>query len=1714
MKGFRKKGRCRCLAWVLLFSLLLPMCPIESVVSPDSVWAAMQNLFHWYVGADAATVGKSSNDDADIEDDKREYDQESSGSQNIITPDNAVPNYTSYKGMSDWQNRKSFDAPENTYSLTVASGVNAGESVLYFLIEYEDVSGHPGFQTIFPTVDARERSRAFLDYYAKGGNVNDSFGKNLAGGLNYKESDSSEKALDAWTVQDFIFQTDTEISKVEKVELYLSTGKWSVQGASVYKVKRYKGYEEYGLISGQTFLDFEGDMIADFKKKSSGTITLKPVSGMPDSVIGMAAADGSSSYFTIEQYKEGQNKKKYATEDALYTIRMDFADQKGAGIDAFINEKKTLLKEDNGIVEDITAEIQYVDKHGWNRKVTLPVILSSFATARLQAQNSALLSFAGRGDTIAFPGWYPELDSVSADISLYVGDAARKRLNDVGLSVKSATSEMTKSLNALSSDDIALSGMSFYKGGCMAYVPGGTDSSGKKLEGANLAWTFGNTGPTLYYTTSESGGRLIKAGGSDKIKLSAYKSGAPVVAATESEASKFLVTLQTDNLKTAATADDVTIRLHYTTTSGVRGQTSVYKVRDKAEDFLGPWPKRDGSDYIYANGMKAGGSISFLIEVPNLKEFTRADISLLGEDEWQMTNLIISYVESYDARRAYLAGSEAEDSDYIVTRNMVSADIFTLSGSSSTVYDSDGTRISSSGESLDEDEVEAESDHGFVQLFTAGQTLSIFFTTQDVDDVSVLDYSSVRYSLTLEQAKQDWGLAKKRKTYDVSVVVASDDSTDNGNGDAGSSNHFYFQLIFKNGKSGYVLANQQISSDAFRSGQTEVFTIATNRNYGELTGVRIIPEESSSDSEPFDKLNIDSISVAEQTQGGAYMLYVVDQVGWIDIDYHDEMESAFGQEASMESQIATTYKVTHRERSVNLLCEFTTLPWTSDYKQFQGSVVAEVVYEDTNGVVHENDPVSFDVVSRIASYMGKTAKTIENPTNPDSIAQYADSMKTISDPSWMFRPNHTDRFTLPPLPDFKSIKSIRFVGMTRNGYPATWNLGSITVSQIQEAGSIQLSNNEEYIRDAKLQRLAVSTNEEVVSTQMDIGVPADTGKIGFTDNEIVWSSDEWVTPVSRIPDNEEDTVNIYLYPDASIKNIVGIDVKVAMAYSTSYSTYRQLSVSNLKTSGSGTENAVYYAKGISAADFTGAREMAVQCTNSRMYFDHAIVQHMRENVVVATYEYEFLGSSAILGLSASPRGQNVYTDDTEETVAVSFEAGTDTQALFSVERDVAVAFYYKSSLDTSNTEYCSPYVYLTDQGYSTIEEGLFAELSYKVPYVREITGYSIVAYGGLTGNIDAAAAVCYEVTDTTQDAETGRVTTSGRTKRCYASFGKSLSLTSHETKYKRTSEKQYGEDSVTPVSLTFRTAEASEKGKSGTDAKVQMIFHYRTDKDTEETKIFADITPYIQETADSQATAENQGTVNSRKHVKKFETGKEATVKFFLPEMNKNLSLLSVDILPYNSTEVTVEPESEETEEQSITEGTDWTISGVTGDLGFGEKTIERTVSQTFQGLKGGGSLRLINISMVTYVNKNNGATETVDDQMYQIVAKPKDKIKGSVLLEETTAGISVKAYSMIGNAGEDVTGEVITSSKLDFTFTAPENQTGDVVIYKIEVSPVDAPDIMDVIYVTVKSDPVETEAPRAPEMPTETPEATQKVEETEEPEESEVPVETETPEG
>lgn len=1525
-----------------------------------------------------------------------------------------------------------------------------------------------------------------------------------------------------------------------------SKGSWTIQGLSIYKVESYKCYEEYGLCSGQKFLDFTGYMVADVKKRSGGTLTFS-TSGV-DTAITIGGAQDSN-YCDIVNYGKNEVKRGYSAESSLYSLRMDIADQLNAGIEAFTNSDGAKLSEDNGIVENIAVELQYKDIHGWTRKVTLPFIMSSYLEASKACGDDTIMGFAGRGDTIAMQGLLPEFDRLATSPKIYLGGTARNVVGEKGIDVSSPTAKMNTSLAATASDDISIAGMSFYKGGCMPYVLGGTDSNGQALSGATLGYVFESENPMQYYTTTDTKGRMLKAGGNDTIKLVAYKSGTPLIASLFGR-DRYMVTIKTSDKGRSGTKDDISVMFYYEKQDGTNGSTISYRVKQAANDFLGAWPTKAGDNYIETAGMADGGEISFLIEAPDLKTFTGLDISLLGDDEWLMDNLIISLVDDVQLRRAYI--KDENDTNYWVERQMTIAPIFSLKGLETNVQDSDGNIIAEDGGLVEKEKRQKYDDEGnplyddngnpiyeevedenystqtrtmSEQFFTGGQSINISFNTRTVNDVRDADYASVRYRMTFDQTGVDWGFAKKKLSYDVSVKVAEDPEYDMGNGDSGSSNYFYFQLIFKNGNSGYVLANQQVSSDGFRSGKTETFTISVNRDYGDLTGVRIIPEDISSDSDPFDKLNIDTITVTQQTNGGAAMMYIVGQVGWIDIDYRDESEKASfrGQQARTAGEISKLCKVTDKKRVYNMLCEFTNLPWDNDYYQLEGSVMATVYY--LSSATNKVETMEFDVVSRLASYMNKTAKSFDAATNPEEIRIASSQMKTISDPEWMFRPNTTDRFIMPPIADIQSLKSIVFTAQSRNGFPATWNIGRVCVSEIEENGGLQLNANEEYYRSMKTKSLC-SSDGETVTVNVNIGAPSASKEIKFNDNTITWTAEGWATPVSRMPDSSDDKVNIFVYPSAMTRNIASSKVNMFFQYAIPFSQYMQ-KTEVLQPANSGTGDAVFYILGLSVKDFVSASTLGIQCSNSRILFNHAIVQHVRDDVVVNTFAYQFTSEpSAVITLRTEPSPDNPYLDRTEETLAISFGVNTDQQLLTSENDDVAVAFHYKSTLDGGRMEYRSPYLYLTDLGISSISEGLFAEIDFNVPYVSEITGYSIAGYGNLKANVDAAAAVVYHVDKTELNNDTGVYDTVERSKRSYASFADSYKLTDAITKYKKTNDKCYGDEATAPIAVTFTTAEASNVLDSGTESKVQMTFNYTNYMGVRMTKTFVDVTPYIQ--GDK----------------KQFTANEDATVKFFIKELDKDLSLASVDIIPYNGKKVTtrdinivsddaVKSQNTDTADSSnttndtnstnsttdnsangnTTDGTNteniqttdntntavsnmeetdevkllnktlesmnasWTISGVVCDIAWGEKIKQRPITQQFLGLEKGGTLRFNDITMTVDLMRSNGASTQVKDGTALVTVKPGESLSAVIKIAGSTGGYSAHAYKMFGEAGDEVPTTLSNITTIGFTFKAPTNISGGAEEYKIEIAPIDAPDMVYTIRVWVQSDQPTTEA-------------------------------------
>ena len=1622
----------------------------------------------------------------------------------------AEPAYSSDLTTKEWASRESVLAPDRTYALTVCTGATKGDTVLYFGIKYKDDNGISRTHFVFPHVDGFKRGNDLLNHELSGRKIDDTFGKKLAASFNYKEAAESEQVLPAWSVQDFAFQTEASIKTVESIDIFLESGTWNCKGIAIYHVDSYKGLEEYGMISGQRFLDFEGYLIADAMKKGSENLS----GGGQDEVYSIGGKHDSGK-FEFTTYSDDTHTKGYAVQNSVHTFRMDFADTFDGGLESFINYDATPLSGDMGIVEDIAIEVQYKDIHGWTRKVTLPVLLNSYAQARYIDKNKRILGLGQRGDTLAFYGILPEFVSLVGEPVIYVGDLARSEIKKVGgLEPSTPSAKMNKVLTASQKDDISITGFSIYDGGCIPYTIGGTDSDGKKVEGATVFYKFeSGTGPKQYYTTTQESGRLIMSGGKDAISLSVYQQGAPVLGVNPGN-NKFLVTLNTSTLEGAGSDSDISLRFYYKTLEGSVSNTPLYKVKESANEFLGKWPTVSGDDFVENSGLVSGGKISFLIDAENLMDFAGIELNL-GSDSWTMHNLSISYMESYNGRMAYVTPVSlgGATSNFWIERSSISADIFTLKGTTAIVTDDEGNTLDVNGEKKKEVRYKKDKD-GNIMLddndkpileevpenerdendkkvviskditFKKDSTYKIEFDADSEIDIRKTKYSEVRYVMTHDQTQINWGFFKKRRTYNVGVEVAKDSDFDTGNGDSGSKNHFYFQLIFKNGNSGYVLANQQITSDGFRAGQTETFTIFTNQDYGVLKSIRIIPEDVSSDADPFDKLNIKSVTVSEQSTGGSYISYVIDQIGWIDIDYRDELESItpHGQRARTANELSKDYKVAYKQKNVKLVCEISSEPWTGDFDQFIGSMKADVKYiTESTG---EEKTMTIDVCQCMAQYMEVDVASVETNPNPDIKLVKEDGLGTVSNSKWMFRKNHVDRMMLPPIPDLARLKSISFKGQNLGANAATWRIKNISVLQVIEDGAVQLTTNNEKYRNIKYRKVCVGNNEDIVEEKFIIGGTGSLGPIEFSPNEIIWNEgDEWATPIARLPDSTDDRINVFVYPEVGEKNTNKAKVNMSFKYNIPFSQYKTIAQADLSAQFDAKGRSMYMAKDLSAPDFISPNDFTVYCV-STMRFDYAVVQHVREGTIIGSYIFDLTGATATRGAKGYISNGTDIIDFTEERISVGFDAGSKEKTLSPEKMDVAISFDYKSSLDGAT--YHSPYKYITDMGYTKTYEGLCAEVDFDVKYVAEILGYNIAGYGTLEANIADATGIVYE-TKQEMDPLTGDMSVIERKRRNYASFKDNYALTDRISFHKKTKDSPYGEDAVALVALKFDTSASTATKDGASKSSVRMKFHYNDFKKTEKPNVeFEDITKYIQG------------------DTRQFISGETQVVKVFLRDMNEKKIIKSVDILPYNAEVVienkeaqvpddvddksieqtladttgdgeeadTTKKESDELAKQIIeSRAAYWTISNATCDIGYGDMVTDRNgLNQTFDGLDNGGVLRIVDVTLRTTVQKNKEKEETVKDHLHTLYAEKGDEIKGKVTIGKAEANnFKVVAYEMIGEAPKDVTKDTITlSDKFYFTFTAPENKKKDDVEYKIEVSPEDAPDIIDTILVSV----------------------------------------------
>jgi hypothetical protein len=203
----------------------------------------------------------------------------------------------------------------------------------------------------------------------------------------------------------------------------------------------------------------------------------------------------------------------------------------------------------------------------------------------------------------------------------------------------------------------------------------------------------------MYQTTDQLKGRLIKSNGSEVFKMSKYKSGAPIIAARKG-GDQFLVTVTTNKRSKTDASSDMSLRLYYNTIDGQQTNTMAYKAKEGANDYMGVWPDTSGGNFLENSSIAPEGQVSFLIEAKDFQNFTAAELTVLGDKNWVMDNITISYVSTYNSRLAYLRETEMAGvkSNFWLERSARLSEFFNLKGVDYKVLDANGKDVNEATE--------------------------------------------------------------------------------------------------------------------------------------------------------------------------------------------------------------------------------------------------------------------------------------------------------------------------------------------------------------------------------------------------------------------------------------------------------------------------------------------------------------------------------------------------------------------------------------------------------------------------------------------------------------------------------------------------------------------------------------------------------------------------------------------------------------------------------------------------------------------------------------------------------------------------------------------------------------------------------------------------------------------------------------------------------
>ena len=1406
---------------------------------------------------------------------------------------------------------------------------------------------------------------------------------------------ASERPLGRGKTNTYFFEPQYEVAEIVGLDIYCQGTQgnlysWDVSGLRIYQVDQLVDI----LSNGEdNTIRFNGMQIAYLEERNGNG--------------GVTFSWTGNSLFQLRQDRTASHQLIFESVpytmdgDYDYAVRLDFADVNNAGIEQ-LNQSYSAMDalRDLNFGEYLAIQIEYMDIYGDSRSVTQPVTRSTISHMLVNGipGDAKIAGFAQQGDTVVFECTMPNMMEVHA-VMLYTGAEANTVLTQP----------------VAGSESIAITGVSIYNTSAVSVSLPDIENSACSPE-----YTF-STDPLFYHTATSVEGETIAADSSHYVSMRPYEKGAVLTPNEQTE--KYLVELFADHAQVMGTPDDVRVSLQYVDMSENVCESDAFSVRNGTKEFYGYWPA-SGADFAYTGQINRETGISFVVEIPQVEHFTGLKVSIPeGSPDWQMAGFRVTRI------------------DQLSKRFCVWEDVVSEHGASNRRYyrEVEGSIVFS----MDE-----------IALIQPGRDYEIDFVSQSVQKVDDYDWRNFLYAMSYEQCTSNLGLAKTRQNYTVEVQVQSGTtSLLDSYGDNGSKNRFYFLLEFENGVSGYVLANQQLSADGFRSGCTESFVVSTNYDYGDLVSVHVIPDDISEESDPYDKLNIAQIRVRRNDNGSVSKEWIVQNVGWIGIDYRDEgaSSSIAGQQGRMEADVSRVYPVTYSSYALNL--EFRMGTGTYDASgsggAFYGTMEGTLEYYNADG---KRNQLTFDVIRAMYDYANRTPIYLNDGTTGSSGMALA-----IPDNSFMFRENHTDRFVVS-VSDVARLGKLTLNAKSLNG--GSLEITNVTAALVMEAGSLLINEQDEYMRQGKTEYLCEDTVDKVPAFNLFLPTGRNIyQEIYFTEHEAIkldTKDNTWISTVSRVPNSRNDTLNVFVYPAEDVSGVFELDVRAQ--YTDANGTVLETGAKNLTKGTDAEGKTVYSVNGLTATSMSTLNRLHMKAQSYDVvdaYMDHAIVQQVRAGVIVNTFYLDCEHRNAEMEFYAIPNDAR-NPDVREQRVLIALGDNTEAANLVSENRDLAVALRYTTTTSTTQ-EFTSKYIYITDQQYAAIKAGDMIELTFNESFLQNVTGVQIVANGNVKAELDMVCVDNFGV-DTANET---------RTLMKHFSFPTGATIENQIATLKPSEE-----ESVEVVDIQFVTAAADAYLESGTDAPIIMVVGYTDNQGVHRETVVKDIRNNV--------VSEGEA----------FATDSTTNIRLLLRDV---ASVQYLQLMPYDQ-----DPKTTAVWKPSqivVSVGTDGALQKASRavDEYIYEKTELDLDNEITGEMVGGAKFNLSNIIVeaevaATNETQNYGTSYRVTSTTNKSVALTVPSaafVRAKVKVTNTEQGYAVKAEQTDGQ--RDISGLVDDNpDRSGFVLQMPENKTGQDQTYRITISSSENEKIAVVIDVTVKHDPEETKPSEPSTNPTE----------------------------